>query len=57
MNKLNKENGNRLIAAEQMTARWVEGGGGWRDWAKKEKALIDMDNSVVTAGGRAVWGG
>ena len=38
-----------------MTAR----GGGvrvWRDRAKKEKGLMDMDNSVVIAGGRGYKG-
>ena len=51
MNKLNKENGDRLIDREQVTA---SGGGrlGVEGSSKKEKGLIDMDNSVVIAGGR-----
>lgn len=37
----------------RLTAIWVLKG--WRDQAKKEKEkeLIDIDNSVVTAGGEA----
>ena len=35
------------------------GGGswGWRDPAKKKKAFMDMDNSVVITMGRRVVGG
>ena len=49
-----KENGGRLIDGEQMTASRVSEG--VEGLSKKEKGLMDMDNSVVIAGGRgAQW--
>ena len=51
MNKLNKENGDRLVDGEQMTASG-EVRLGVAGSSKKEKELMDMDNNVVIAGGR-----
>ena len=49
-----KENGGRLIDGEQMTASRVSEG--VEGLSKKEKGLMDMDNSVVIAGGRGYKG-
>ena len=56
VNKLNnKENGDRLIDRELVTAKAGVGGGeGVEGLSKKEKGLMDMDNSVVIAGGEGV---
>ena len=48
-NWTNKENTDRLMESRwqlRMGEVWE-----WRNWAKKEKGLIDTDNSVVIAGG------
>lgn len=52
MNKLNMQKSDRLKDGEQMTAsrREVDGEG----LSEKEKGLVDMDVSVVTAGGNSV---
>ena len=39
-----------MTAKEQRGQRC--GGQGWRELTKKEKGLMDMDTSVVIAGGR-----
>ena len=51
MNWTTKQNRDRLIDGEQMTAI---GAGEWL--SKKEKEFMDMDNSVVIAGGRGYKG-
>ena len=38
----------------RMTASRVGGGEGLQGLSKKEKGLMDMDNSVETAGGKKV---
>ena len=50
MNKLNKENGDRLIDREQDDSYW---GYGVEGLSKKE-GLMDVYNSVVIAAGRGV---
>ena len=53
MNKLNKQNTDRLIDGEKNQAS--EGGQlGMEGLSKKERGLMDMDNSVVIAGGKGV---
>ena len=47
-NWTNKQNRERVIDGEQMTASW---GWGVEGLSEKEKGLMDMDNSVVIAGG------
>ena len=44
----------RLIDGGQMTAVGEQGGEGVEEWSKKEKELMDMDNSVVIAEGRGI---
>ena len=39
-----------------MTASWVRAGQGVEGLSKKEKGLVDMDNSVVIAVGRGKRG-
>ena len=48
------QNRDRLIDGEQMRAVGGRFGGGGTE--QKQKRLMDMDNSVVIAGGRAVYG-
>ena len=43
-----------LIDREQDDSYWWRAGLGTRGLSKKEKGLVDMDNSVVTAGKRGV---
>ena len=52
---MNKENGDRLIDGEQMTASWGWGRG-VEGWSKKGKGLMDTDNSVMIAGGGSIRG-
>ena len=47
-----QENGDRLIDGEQTASSGVGGGEGEEKLSKKEKGLMDVDHSVVTAGGR-----
>ena len=48
-NWTSKENGDRLINGEQDDSRgW--GSGGMEGLSKKEKGLLDMDNSVLILG-------
>ena len=54
MNKLNyKENGHRLTESRMTASGGVKG---VEELSKKEKGLIDVDNSVVIAGGRGYKG-
>ena len=55
VNKLNKENGDRLLGGEQDDSWWGQSLG-VEGWSKKEKGLMDMDNSGVTAGGGGIKG-
>ena len=55
MSELNKENGDRLTVGEQGNSYSGQvGSDGVDGLNKKEKNLMDMDNSVVIAGGRGV---
>ena len=51
MNKLNKQNRDRLIDGEQMTASAGAGRLGVEGLSKKGKGLMDTDNCVKIAGG------
>ena len=53
MNKLNKQNRDRLTDGEQDDSSWG-GGQGVEGLNKKEKGLMDMNNSVVIAGGSGI---
>ena len=53
-NWTNKQNRERVIDGEQMTASW---GWGVEGLSEKEKGLMDMDNSVVTVEGEGEYKG
>ena len=56
MNKLNKQNRDRLIDREQDDSYWGGEIKVWNDCAKKVREFMDVDNSVMIAGERGIWG-
>ena len=52
--ELTRKMGTDSQIESRMTDTGVGGGEGVEGWSRKEKGLMDMDNSAVIAGGRGV---